>query len=292
MQACAELKRPGPTLRRRVLRALDRTGGRGILAAAATWFARRATGADVEVYFDDFWIHRIGAFHFPDGPRFDYYQGDPSRWKGHPERCFSDAEEYWFWPARPGRGDVVLDVGAGRGEDVLAFSREVGSDGKVIAIEAHPATFELLRRFCQLNHLANTTPLHLAAMDTPGMVNMVETDDWQTQSVGPAYSAMGPAVRATTLDQVCEDLGITDLAFVKMNIEGAERFALKGMEKTLRHTRTICVACHDFLADQGLGEQFRTRELVEALLLERGFRLMTRRDDPRPYVRDHVFGLR
>ena len=76
-----------------------------------------------------------------------------------------------------------------------------------------------------------------------------------------------------------------------MNIEGAERYAL-GMESVLPHTRQICVACHDFRCEGGDGEQFRTRTFVEQFLVKRGFTVTSRPDDPRDYVRDHVFGLR
>ena len=38
-------------------------------------------------------------------------------------------------------GEIVVDVGAGVGDDVVVFSRLVGLHGRVIAIEAHPTTF-------------------------------------------------------------------------------------------------------------------------------------------------------
>jgi len=82
------------------------------------------------------------------------------------------------------------------------------------------------------------------------------------------------------------------IAFLKMNIEGAEREALLGMGPSLRRVEQICVACHDFRADLGHGEQFRTRIFVQEFLVKHGFTLRSRPDDPRSYVRDHVFGLR
>jgi len=36
---------------------------------------------------------------------------------------------------QPKKGDIVIDVGAGRGEDTLAFSQSVGKSGQVIAVE-------------------------------------------------------------------------------------------------------------------------------------------------------------
>jgi tRNA G46 methylase TrmB len=74
----------------------------------------------------------------------------------------------------PQRGDVVIDVGAGRGEDTLTFSRAVGRTGRVIAIEAHPLSFKILQRFCLLNELSNVTLLPFVLLDKPGTVRLVE----------------------------------------------------------------------------------------------------------------------
>ena len=41
----------------------------------------------------------------------------------------------------PQPGDIVLDVGAGTGTEALPLSQLVGDKGKVVSIEAHPATF-------------------------------------------------------------------------------------------------------------------------------------------------------
>jgi len=42
------------------------------------------------------------------------------------ERYLRDARDYWFHVYRPREGDVIVDIGAGRGEDVYAFSLGVG----------------------------------------------------------------------------------------------------------------------------------------------------------------------
>jgi hypothetical protein len=102
----------------------------------------------------------------------------------------------------------------------------------------------------------------------------------------------GIPVRASTLDEVCENEGIKKIDFLKMNIEGAERYALLGMRRALQRINQICVACHDFRSDRGEGEQFRTRAFVGGVLVEHGFVLASRPDDPRVGIRDHIFGLR
>lgn len=76
-----------------------------------------------------------------------------------------------------------------------------------------------------------------------------------------------------------------------MNIQGAERYALFGAELSMPRIRQICVACLDFRCNLGHSEQFRTRRFVKSFLVNHGFMLVSRSDDPRDYVRDCVFGL-
>jgi hypothetical protein len=65
-----------------------------------------------------------------------------------------------------------------------------------------------------------------------------------------------------------------------------------GMNNTIAKVRNICVCCHDFRADRGHGEEYRTRDFVTDFLSKRGFVVSRRGSDPRDFVRDHIFGLR
>jgi len=280
------------SIRRNVVALLDRPGGRTILGKLATLYARRMSGADVEAYYDGAWIHRVGSQFFPDGPRFLHDRDSLVRWKDEPARYLENAHDFWFRYLPPVEGEVVIDVGAGHGEDTLAFSRAVGRSGRVIAIEAHPTSFEILRRFCALNGLDNVTSLHAAMMDRPGIVTFSDNDSWEAAAVLEGNDQPGVKVAAATLDDVCRREGVTQVALLKMNIEGAERSALLGMERTLESVRTVCVACHDFRADRGDGEGFRTKDFVASFLAARGFELASRPNDERDYVRDHVIGLK
>lgn len=280
--------------KRALTRLLDRPGVRLFLGKIATRFARKATGDDFEIaYVDGLWTHRVGPHFFPDGSRFNYSPFDFDGWKGQLERYVSETKEFWLQHYRPQEGDVIVDVGAGRGEDTLTFSRAVGETGRVIAIEAHPLSFEILKNFCRLNRLSNVTLLQLALMDKPGTVRIAESESsWMENAIDYREESSGIPVRATTLNNVCQQQRLKDITFLKMNIEGAERYALLGMASVIQHVRQICVACHDFRSHHGDGEQFRTRTFVEEFLTRHGFTLASRPNDPRDYVRDHLFGLR
>lgn len=273
---------------------MDHPGGRFLLGKAATLFVRRICGKGVEFKFiDGLWTRQVGNYSFPDGLRFDYTYADFDSWKRQAETYESGARDYWLQHYSPQKGDIIVDVGAGHGEDTLTFSRAVGETGRVIAIEAHPVSFAILKNLCRLNKLYNVTALHLALMAEPGIVRIAESESsWMENTIVRDERAPGTDVRASTLTEICEQQELKDVAFVKMNIEGAERQALLGMEAVMPHVRQICVACHDFRSELGHGEQFRTRSFVEQFLIGHGFALASRPDDPRDFVRDHVFGLR
>jgi FkbM family methyltransferase len=273
---------------------LDRPGGRGLLGKIATLFLGRVGGEGIEIiYLRGMWTRRVGSYFFPESLRFDYAYADFEGWKHQAEKYLTDTRDFWLQHYSPKEGDVIVDVGAGRGEDVLAFSQAVGRSGRVIAIEAHPGSFAILDRFCVLNGLTNVTRLPLALMDKAGTVRISDSESsWMENAIQEAAEVPGTEVRAATFSRVCEEERLEEIAFLKMNIEGAERQALAGMKEVLPRIRQICVACHDFRSDLGHGEQFRTRAFVEEFLLEHGFTLASRPDDPRNYVRDHVFGLR
>ena len=277
-----------------LIRLLDRPGGRFLLGKLATHYVQRHGANGVEIiYLGGLWTRKVGLDFFPDSPIFSYNYADFSSWNRQMELYASDTKEYWFQHYAPKEGDVIIDVGAGRGEDTLPFSRSVGKTGRVIAIEAHPITFKMLRSFCTLNKLNNVTVLHLALLDQQGTAQMSESEtSWMENSLVRQKGAGYITVPTATLDAVCEEQKLTKITFVKMNIEGAERQALLGMRAILPRVQHLCVACHDFLANRGQGEVFRTRAFVEQFLAGHGFDVTARRNDPRDWVRDHIFGVR
>jgi FkbM family methyltransferase len=277
------------SIRSGIAHVLDRPGGRTLLAALATRHARRLSQDDVEVWYDGVWHHRSGQIAFADGSRFQYIRDEFRRWSHQVEKCVAASRDYWYYAGAPLPGETVIDVGAGRGEDLLAFCESVGSTGRVIAIEAHPITFRSLRRFCDLNRLAIVLPVHAAALDHEGAARMSNCDDWQDNSIDEDGEI---AVPARTLDNICRADASGPFGLVKMNIEGSEVAALRGAARLLARTRLVTVACHDFRADRGEGERFRTRVEVLRMLEAAGFAVSVRSEDPRAGIQDHVFGVR
>lgn len=272
------------------VRWLDRPGGRGLLGAIATAYARRRFSRDVKLMYDQGWVRQLDSRSFVvDGDAFRYYAVDMIDY----QEFSSQVSEVWFHIYGPKPGDTIVDVGAGCGTDTLVFSRVVGAAGRVVAIEAQPATFRLLRRTCELSALGNVDCLNVAVSDALGSARIEQkATHSENRLVMSGEAGDTVQVQAATLDGLLAELGIGTVDFLKMNIEGAERLAMDGMTTTLARTRHICVSCHDFIADATGNEWYRTRDLISARLRASGFAVTLRDQDPREAVRDQVHGIR
>lgn len=283
-----------PSLKRRVIHTLESCGGRHLLARVGTAAARKATGRDVALFFDDIWIRRIGNIGFGDKQTFDYYKAEFLHWNAQHDIWLNDPHDFWFHAYRPGQGDTVVDIGAGFGNDAVAFSHAVGETGRVLAIEAHPEAARKLEKTVKWSKLANVTALAIAVGDKNGTVHISGAYDDVSNSIleDTAQGDDGFDVPLRRLDDVLRANGIETVSALKMNIEGAETDALRGMQQYLTKTQTAVIACHDFRADAGESEYFRTKDAVSELLKDAGFELSHRPDDPRPYVRDMIYATR
>lgn len=196
----------------------------------------------------------------------------------------------WCWGYMPGPGDTVIDAGAGVGEEAIVFSHLVGPRGRVISIEAHPATFDCLIETIRRSGLTNVTPLCIALAAEDGTARIDNGKSHLTSSIVKGDS--GVEIPSRSLDSIARELGLGDVALVKMNIEGAETAAVRGMRGCAAQVRNVCISCHDFLADRGDGEGLRTKAQVEPLLREFGYSVATRPDAPEEWVRDYFYGSR
>jgi FkbM family methyltransferase len=276
------------TLQRALINVLDRPGGRGLLGKLASWYIRRQMGQDVQVFFDGTWVRRIGGAYVADTPDFAYYGNSLAGWGAQLADQAAATEDFWFHLYRPASGDVIVDVGAGSGTDAPVFSRAVGYKGRVLAIEAHPVTFARLELTCKHNRLSNITCVHRAVMGRPGQVVIEDGPQDISNAVGAVASPGGVRVAADTLDEICRQCGIEHIDLLKMNIEGAERWAIAGMQHIIRRTRYACIACHDFRGEAGAA--MCTRQAAIDFLRGHDFQITTRDPDPRAFVRDHVHG--
>ena len=128
-------------------------------------------------------------------------------------------------------GDVVLDIGANIGFYSNIISSLVGKDGMVHAFEPDPINFKHLQSVTK--GLKNIKINNLAVADKQGELKLytstllnVDHRTYKTDDYGKSFT-----VKADTIDNYLD--GNRKVDFIKMDIQGAEVYALHGMSKTI-----------------------------------------------------------
>jgi len=138
------------------------------------------------------------------------------------------------------KGDIVLDLGANIGYYTLIFAKLVGDKGKVFAFEPEPNNFNLLKKNVEVNGYQNIVlipkavssktekhKLYIFDEDT-GSHTIIETEKNQ---------------KYIEIDSVCLDDYFVKfdgkINFIKMDIEGYEGEAIKGMTSLLQKSDRI-----------------------------------------------------
>src|SRR5207249_469475 len=172
------------------------------------------------------------------------------------------------------------------GTQTVTLSRAVGASGRVVAVEANAWTCSLLHRTVEENGLANVDVVHAAIAGQDGPVAFSDDRD---ATASNSLASSGATVPGKLLDTLVKEQGISRIDLLKINIEGAEGAALAGMHETMPLVRNVVVSCHDFRADRGESEWFRTSAAVDAALAAWDFQVFRRPTDHRPWIRGYRY---
>jgi FkbM family methyltransferase len=143
-------------------------------------------------------------------------------------------------------GWVVYDIGANVGYITLMLACKTAEDGRVLAFEPLPENVERLKENIALNNMnAWVTVIAAAVVDSPGTVrfwvgpsdDMGKADGSAGRNNVPYYRSM--EVQGVSLDGLIYQDHYPIPQAIKMDIEGGEVLALRGMEQTLRQARPI-----------------------------------------------------
>ena len=127
-------------------------------------------------------------------------------------------------------GDVVLDIGANIGYYTLILAKLVGETGKVYAFEPDPDNFRLLRKNVRANGHRNVVLVQKAVSDVSGPLDLFLCPDnkGDHRIYDSADDRRKVPIEATTLDDYFGGSKV-HVDFIKMDIQGAEGRALRGM---------------------------------------------------------------
>ncbi|MEM7332224.1 MAG: FkbM family methyltransferase [Chloroflexota bacterium] len=188
-------------------------------------------------------------------------------------------------------GMTVLDIGAHVGYYSRKFAQKVGENGRIISFEPHPKTYQTLQQ--NISRFSNITTYQVALAEMNGQAELHDylvmsasgslnydpsIEDLQKsiqskQDVAPRLSddfqPKTYIVQTRPVDDCLKELNINAIDLIKMDIEGAELGALRGMRQTIQNSANLMLVMeYNPQALQGFGH-----DPVSALfeVMEMGF---------------------
>jgi FkbM family methyltransferase len=158
----------------------------------------------------------------------DDYVGRAAYYVGDLDRKISALIDRYVKP-----GDTVLDIGANIGLLSLRMAKRVGPSGTVHAFEPNPAVAGRLEATLASNRISNVR-VHKLALGAESSILRLEV---------PADNAGAASLKRTKANLFhaydvnvvpLDDLSLSNVSFVKIDVEGFEEEVLKGFSRTLK----------------------------------------------------------
>jgi len=190
---------------------------------------------------------------------------------------------------------VCLHVGASDGRHSYVMT-QVAPRATIHAFEPSAFTFQVLKLCMAWHGISDrVTPVHAAVSDKQGELLLV-TPKKTSGRMGRAYAFLaeaapegpvrpdledkGSEVQATpvvTLDEYCEEHGLTKVDFIRMDIEGAEQRALAGAQAVIdRDKPHVLLEIHPRMLESRFGG---SADAVVDLFRSRGYRMFALNGD-------------
>jgi FkbM family methyltransferase len=189
-----------------------------------------------------------------------------------------DAEEA-FLASLDWRGMTIYDVGGDQGLFTIFFAHRAGDQGQVVVFEPNPQSCQRIRQNVQHNGFRNVRIIPLGVGERRATLQFTfPAFEPARGSAAPAIanlikhevSAAGCEIEVNSLDDEIRRSGLPAPHFIKLDVEGMEYYALKGMQETLKtHGPRLSIEIHG--AD--LNDKRANVRQVVALLRELNYRI-------------------
>jgi FkbM family methyltransferase len=137
-------------------------------------------------------------------------------------------------------GDTFVDVGANTGWFTLLAADAVGPSGRVVSIEASPTTFLELKKNVATNRLTNVRLVNEAVWSSASFLSFFQGPPSHSgvSTVVPTFAksrhcTLATQVPARPLPDLLTADEIASMRIIKIDVEGAERDVLLGLEAML-----------------------------------------------------------
>lgn len=178
------------------------------------------------------------------------------------------SEKLYFNRYLPQSGDTVIDLGAGYGEETVYLASK-SSKVNYFGIEIQPIIYECLcNTYFGLGETFQAFPYAIS-----NEKEFLVKSQFSYASSGASEKGY-IRIPCLSWEAFLEQNKIQTIDLLKMNIEGAEIHFLNDI-KDFSTIKRIIISTHDFRANNGEGEQYRTKEKVLAVLKREGYQIQT-----------------
>ncbi len=139
-------------------------------------------------------------------------------------------------------GDYFIDIGANIGLYSLVAATLVKNKGKVYSFEPYNKNFNRISNHIRINRLTNVVLEKLAIADLPGKITLFLNEKEKNNGMVSAYAndyTASEVVSSVSIDSYLKNEKNIPLKFIKIDIEGGEYLALKGMEEILKEYHPV-----------------------------------------------------
>ncbi len=181
-----------------------------------------------------------------------WYDGSPNQWM--PERgwCVSKL--------RPGM--IVVDCGAHHGMLSTIFAHAVGGQGAVYAYEALPSNAEVIVRNAKMNHSENIRVRPVGVGEENASM-AVDFNSSNTVVMSTDRALDGDGIERIRIVRLDDDLPPNiKVDFIKIDVEGHDLSALRGMPRILAQRPMIDLELHNFI----FNDKYLTLSEIVAIL--------------------------
>jgi len=192
----------------------------------------------------------------------------------HPRHFLPEKDHRWtceslyFRHYLPQDGDQVLDLGVGYGEEAV-YLKKASPNVKYLGVEAQPVIYECVSNtFRGLGKEFRVSPFVISNQKCALFASQFSYAS--SRGTPDGYIE----VPTLTWPDFIDRYKISRIDLLKMNIEGAEKMLIAGIDDFTVIKRFV-ISCHDFRADQGEGESYRTKKFVTSTLDGLGYKIKT-----------------
>jgi FkbM family methyltransferase len=185
-------------------------------------------------------------------------------------------------------GQTVLDVGANVGLYSALSGKLVGPEGRVVAFEPDPESFHYLQQTIRENELENVHAVNAAASESDGSAHLFTSTSNRGDSrlYNNELSDGQVPVKTVRLDDYLQAAGITELDYIKIDVQGFEGSVLAGLQETIRQSPRLTMVAEFW--PEGLRNAGTDPHQLLSQLESLGMHLYELGEDGRPEpIRDH-----